>query len=59
MYFSVTKEFQCNPLGIILLPSYVEVETQVMTFMFSLSNIRTCVKYHPTVRALFDDDTLK
>ncbi len=59
MYFSVTKEFQCSPLGIILLPSYVEVATQVMTFTFSLSNIKTHVKYHPRVRALLDDDTLK
>ncbi len=59
LYFSVTKEFQCSPSRIILLLSYVEVEAKVMTFMFSLPNIRTHVKYHPRVRALFDDDTLK
>lgn len=59
LYFSVTKEFQCSPSRIILLPSYAEVETQVMTFMFSLFNIRTRVKYHPRIRALFNNDTLK
>jgi hypothetical protein len=42
-----------------LLPSYVEVEAQVMVYMLSPHNIKNHFRYDHDVKSLFDDEAME
>ncbi len=54
-----TEDLQLNPSWNFLLPSYVEVEAQVMASMISPPNIKKHVKYDPSIRSLVDGEAIK
>ncbi len=59
MLLFATKQFHFSPLRGLILPSYVEVQAQVLTYGVSLPRVRNPLLYYPPVKKIIDDEALE